>query len=59
MFKNEKSKLEALVEEHAKGEIFIPTELEEIMYEEARDQIRRKYDHNLGAEELYVLIKRT
>lgn len=40
LFKNSKEELLALKKEHAKGEVFIPTELEKIMRIEAEERIR-------------------
>lgn len=57
MFKNERETLEPILKKHAQGEVSIPTELESIMYDEAKDIIRRKYDNKNGAKDLMVLIK--
>lgn len=59
LFKNNKDELLALKLEHAKGEVFIPTELEKIMRIEAEERIRQHYDHVKGGEELTRLLART
>jgi len=59
LFKNNKEELLALKLEHAKGEVFIPTELEKIMRIEAGEHIRLLYDHVKGGEELTRLLART
>ena len=45
LFKNNRKELEALKFEHAKGEVYIPTELEKIMKIEAVEAIKQYYDN--------------
>ena len=49
MFKNRKPELEALKQKHAEGEVKIPTELERIMQNEAKELIKQHYDHLEGS----------
>lgn len=56
MFKNRDQVLSGLFEEHCRGEVDIPTELEAVMYEEALFMIQSKFDHKQGITELETLI---
>ena len=49
MFKNRRAELEKLKKDHAAGSIDVPTELEKIMYAEARECIKKQYDDLGGA----------
>jgi hypothetical protein len=55
-FKNQKDQLENFVNLHSTGECNTPTELEQIMYEEARYLIQHAYDNRDGVYELYNLM---
>ena len=57
MFKNSEAKLNKYLDKHSKGEVAIPSELEQIMIEESSTIIKRMYDNKYGAEQLYMLIK--
>ena len=48
MFKNREDQLKGLLDDHAKGEIAVPTELEAIMFDDIMEYIRVKYDHRDG-----------
>ena len=58
MFKNRQEHLKKIVDEHAQGEVFVPSELEQIMYEESTELIKHRFDHKEGASELHALISR-
>ena len=57
MFKNNPIVLKEYVTQHAQGEIFTPSELEQLMLDEAMELIQNQYDHKEGAYELYNLFK--
>ena len=59
MFKNREHKLLELLDEHAKGDINMPTELETIMLDDVMDYIKNKFDNKDGLKELNDLIKKT
>ena len=46
------------MEDHSKGETYVPTELESIMFGEIMDIIIKKYDHKDGLAQLTVLLKK-
>ena len=50
--------LENLVKKHATGEVSIPTELEQIMLDEAEELIKRRFDNKEGSSEMSTLIAR-
>ena len=56
MFKNNLEELNEIKMKHAAGEVNIPTELEIIMFVEAKEMIRHKYDHLEGSNELAILV---
>jgi len=56
MFKNNKEELETIVQNHAEGQVKVPTELEKIMTVESEDFIRARYGHSEGKRELAELL---
>lgn len=52
MFKNDPKNLQMIHEAHLKGQVSTPTELEQIMEEDADFEIRKLYDNKKGATEL-------
>lgn len=57
-FKNEREELQTILRNHAQGLLDIPTELENMMLDEATELVKREYDHSEGARELDILIKK-
>ena len=45
-----------LLEKHSEGKTSIPTELEQIMYEDAIDKLDRLYNNRVGADKLESLL---
>jgi hypothetical protein len=56
MFKNDKENLTQLLEAQSKGGVDVPTELEQIMLEEAKEIISKRYDNREGADEITALM---
>ena len=50
--------MEYLLSTHAAGDCNTPTELEQIMYEEAKYLIQQYYDNKDGAFDLYNLLQK-
>jgi hypothetical protein len=59
MFKNQEDHLGEVKTKLAQGDPFVPTELERIMMQEAKELIFKHYDNVTGAQELYVLLNQT
>jgi len=59
MFKNKPKVLGQLLKTHAEGEVYIPTELEAMMLEDARYLIRERYDNRIGINDLQALISKS
>lgn len=57
MFKNKRAEIEKLLDEQLKGGIEVPTELEVIMMDEAKDMIEEKFDNLEGSKELFIILK--
>lgn len=55
MFQNDEEALRKIVDRHREGEVSIPTELEQIMLEEAEWLIEEQYDHRQGMIDLAYL----
>jgi hypothetical protein len=58
MFKNRREDLEQIKKSIAAGEVKVRTELERLMYVEAKEMIRNHYDNTEGENELKYLINR-
>lgn len=56
MFKNNKEELKTIVQNHAEGQVNVPTELEKIMTVESEDLIKARYDHSEGKRELEIIL---
>lgn len=59
LFKNREKNLIDLFDTHCKGEIYIPTELEQIMENEVLQKIEEKFDNREGIVELSTLLFKT
>lgn len=58
MFKNSEDNIQNLFESHSRGNTETPTELEEILEDEAKFYIKKLYDNKRGAAELFNIEKK-